>query len=56
MKNKRADKVSSGVEVINLLIALREISGDVDLVSESNISNFIFNEETKTSNQLTISR
>ncbi len=47
MKNKRADKVSSGVEVINLLIELREISGDVDLVSESDISKFIFNEETK---------
>lgn len=47
MKNKRADKVSSGVEVINLLIALREISGDVDLVSESDISKFIFNQETK---------
>lgn len=44
MKNKRADKVSSGVEVINLLIALREISGDVDLVSEDDVSRFIFNE------------
>jgi len=47
MKNKRADKISSGVEVINLLIALREISGEVDLVSESDISAFIFNDETK---------
>lgn len=46
MKNKRADKVSSGVEVINLLIALREISGEVDLVSENDISKFIFNEDT----------
>jgi hypothetical protein len=44
MKNKRADKVSSGVEVINLLIALREISGEVDLVSEEDVSRFIFNE------------
>jgi hypothetical protein len=44
MKNKRADKTSSGVEVINLLIALREISGEVDLVSEDDVSRFIFNE------------
>jgi hypothetical protein len=44
MKNKRADKKSSGVEVINLLIALREISGDVDLISEEDVSTFIFNE------------
>jgi hypothetical protein len=44
MKNKRADKTSSGVEVINLLIALREISGEVDLVSEEDVSKFIFNE------------
>ena len=44
MKNKRADKTSSGVEVINLLIALREISGDEDLISEDDISKFIFSE------------
>ncbi|UUE46228.1 antiviral reverse transcriptase Drt3b [Pectobacterium aroidearum] len=44
MKNKRADKIASGVEVINLLIALREISGDTDLISEEDISKFIFNE------------
>lgn len=44
MKNKRADKISSGVEVINLLIALREISGEIDLVSEDDVSRFIFNE------------
>ena len=44
MKNKRADKVSSGVEVVNLLIALREISGEVDLVSEDDVSRFIFND------------
>ncbi|MDD1975436.1 antiviral reverse transcriptase Drt3b [Pseudomonas tussilaginis] len=44
MKNKRADKISSGVEVINLLIALREISGEEDLVSADDISKFIFNE------------
>jgi hypothetical protein len=44
MKNKRADKISSGVEVINLLIALREISGEVDLVSEDDVSRFVFNE------------
>ncbi|HEJ9148847.1 TPA: RNA-directed DNA polymerase [Serratia marcescens] len=43
MKNRRADKISSGVEVINLLIALREISGDLDLISENDISEFIFN-------------
>lgn len=47
MKNKRADKVSSGVEVINLLIALREISGEADLVSEDDVSKFIFNEPTE---------
>ncbi|HCT7985004.1 antiviral reverse transcriptase Drt3b [Serratia sp. Je.1.23.a] len=45
MKNKKSDKISSGVEVVNLLIALREISGGEDLVSEGNISKFIFNEE-----------
>jgi hypothetical protein len=44
MKNKRTDKISSGVEVINLLIALREISGEDDLVSEDDVSKFIFNE------------
>ena len=44
MKNKQADKISSGVEVVNLLIALREISGEEDLVSADDISKFIFNE------------
>ncbi|SDT07542.1 Reverse transcriptase (RNA-dependent DNA polymerase) [Pseudomonas asplenii] len=47
MKNKRADRISSGVEVINLLIALREISGEEDLVSAEDISKFIFNEPTE---------
>lgn len=46
MKNKHADKISSGVEVINLLIALREVSGEEDLVSEDDISKFIFNESS----------
>lgn len=45
MKNKQADKISSGVEVVNLLIALREISGEEDLVSADDISKFIFNEK-----------
>lgn len=47
MKNKRADKVSSGVEVINLLIALREISGGEDLVSAEDISKFVFNDSVE---------
>lgn len=52
MKNKRADKVSSGVEVVNLLIALREISGEVDLVSEDDVSRFIFNETPENINNV----
>lgn len=47
IKNKRSDKISSGVEVLNLLIALREISGDIDLVSEEDISKFIFSATTE---------
>lgn len=45
IKNKGSDKVSSGVEVVNLLIALREISGSTDLIHENEVSNFIFNDD-----------
>jgi hypothetical protein len=44
IKNRRSDKGSSGVEVVNLLIALREISGESDLISEDDVAGFIFNE------------
>ena len=43
VKNRSSDNKASGVEVVNLLIALREISGNTNLVSEEDISNFIFN-------------
>ena len=46
IKNRSSDKTASGVEVVNLLIALREISDNSDLISEGDISKFIFNEET----------
>lgn len=46
IKNRSSDNTASGVEVVNLLIALREISDNHDLISEDDISKFIFNEGT----------
>lgn len=46
VKNKSSDRKSSGVEVVNLLIALREISVTHDLISEDDISQFVFNRKT----------
>lgn len=52
IKNKNSDAISSGVEVCNLLIVLREISDDLDLISESEIIKFATGREN--SEQLNI--
>lgn len=52
VKHRTPENSPSGVEVVNLIIALREISDDEDLISSDDLIRFIANADAKNLNNL----